>query len=175
MLSIGRARHPGPCNPSNPSGCSIEFLNVGGWLSGGDLALESKALFLAVAQQGSKRYCSAPYCSSFFSLGTFLSGRYCWWPSRGGRQQSPWRTPFSSHSLRSLFQGVLSYGSCYESCPPFRQRGYRPSVRHLWISRGRERPGEASTFRTSLCCCFQLTLRCSVPVSLSFLLAPFSG
>ena len=29
---------------------SIEFLNVGGWLSGGDLALESKAHFLAVAE-----------------------------------------------------------------------------------------------------------------------------
>ena len=35
MLSIGRARHP------RPPGFSIEFLNVGGWLSGGDLALES--------------------------------------------------------------------------------------------------------------------------------------
>ena len=50
MLSIGRARHPGPCNPFDASGCSIEFLNVGGWLSGGDLALESKASFLAVAE-----------------------------------------------------------------------------------------------------------------------------
>ena len=50
MLSIGRARHPGPCIPSNPSGFSIEFLNVGGWLSRGDLALESKAHFLAVAE-----------------------------------------------------------------------------------------------------------------------------
>ena len=36
--------------PSNPSGCSIQFLNVGGWLSRGDLALESKAHFLAVAE-----------------------------------------------------------------------------------------------------------------------------
>ena len=50
MLSIGRARHPGPCIPSNPPGFSVEFLNVGGLLSRGDLALESKAHFLAVAE-----------------------------------------------------------------------------------------------------------------------------
>ena len=42
MLSIGRARHPGPCNPSGPPGCCIEFLNVGGWLSRGDLAPEHR-------------------------------------------------------------------------------------------------------------------------------------
>ena len=50
MLSIDRARHPGPCIPSGPPGFSIEVLNVGGWLSRGDLALESKAHFLAVAE-----------------------------------------------------------------------------------------------------------------------------
>ena len=50
MLSIGRARHPGPCTSSYPSGFSIEFLNVGGWLSRGDLALESNAHFLAIAE-----------------------------------------------------------------------------------------------------------------------------
>ena len=50
MLSIGRARHPGPGTSSYPSGFSIEFLNVGGWLSGGDLALESSVRFLAIAE-----------------------------------------------------------------------------------------------------------------------------
>ena len=50
MLSIGRARHPGPCTSYYPSGFSIEFLNVGGWLSRGDLALESKSHCLAVAE-----------------------------------------------------------------------------------------------------------------------------
>ena len=50
MLSIGRARHPGPGTSSYPPGFSIEFLNVGGWLSRGDLALESSAHFLAVAE-----------------------------------------------------------------------------------------------------------------------------
>ena len=50
MLSIGRARNPGPGTSSYPPGFSIEFLNVGGWLSRGDLALESSAHFLAVAE-----------------------------------------------------------------------------------------------------------------------------
>ena len=50
MLSIGRARHPGPGTSSYPSGFSIEFLNVGGWLSEGDLALEFTVHFLAIAE-----------------------------------------------------------------------------------------------------------------------------
>ena len=50
MLSIGRARHLGPGTSSYPPGFSIEFLNVGGWLSRGDLALESSAHFLAIAE-----------------------------------------------------------------------------------------------------------------------------
>ena len=50
MLSVGRARHPGPGTSSYPPGFSIEFLNVGGWLSKGDLALESSAHFLAIAE-----------------------------------------------------------------------------------------------------------------------------
>ena len=50
MLSIGRARHPGPGTSSYPFGFSIEFLNVGGWLFRSDLALESSAHFLAIAE-----------------------------------------------------------------------------------------------------------------------------
>ena len=50
LMSIGRARYPSPCTSYYPSGFSIEFLNVGGWLCRGDLALESKAHFLAVAE-----------------------------------------------------------------------------------------------------------------------------
>ena len=34
-LLIRRARHPGPGTSSYPLGLSIEFLNVGGWLSWG--------------------------------------------------------------------------------------------------------------------------------------------
>ena len=44
----GRARHPGP--PSQPQHVSIEFHNVGGWLTHGDLALLAGVDFLAVAE-----------------------------------------------------------------------------------------------------------------------------
>ena len=45
-VEVGRARHPGPCTPYYPSGFSIEFLNVGGWLSRGDLASLNTVLSL---------------------------------------------------------------------------------------------------------------------------------
>ena len=51
MLHIGRARHPGPGPRDFPPGqLSVEFLNVGGWLTSGDLALDSCAQFLAIAE-----------------------------------------------------------------------------------------------------------------------------
>ena len=104
MLSIGRARHPGPCTSYNPSGFSIEFLNVGGWLSRGDLALESKAHFLAVAEH---RLIPARARNVTTQLrkvrrssvwAPLLSGRHSWWPCRGWRHQSPWR-PLSLPTL----------------------------------------------------------------------------
>ena len=51
MLHIGRARHPGP-GPRNiiPGQLSIEFINIGGWLTSGDFAMDSFAQFLAVAE-----------------------------------------------------------------------------------------------------------------------------
>ena len=51
MLHIGRARHPGPGRRSFiPGQLSIEFANIGGRLTYGDLALDSCAQFLAVAE-----------------------------------------------------------------------------------------------------------------------------
>ena len=47
-LWIGRTRHPGP--PSQPRHVGVEFLNVGGWLTHGDLALEVGVDFLAGAE-----------------------------------------------------------------------------------------------------------------------------
>ena len=44
----GRARHSGP--PSQPQHFSLEFHNVGGWLTHGDLALDAGVDFLAVAE-----------------------------------------------------------------------------------------------------------------------------
>ena len=51
MLHIGRARHPGP-GPRDiiPGQLSIEFINIVGWLTSGDLAMDSCAQFLAVAE-----------------------------------------------------------------------------------------------------------------------------
>ena len=49
-LWIGRARHPGP--PSLPRHVGDEFLNLGGWLTQGDFALEVGVDFLAVVEHG---------------------------------------------------------------------------------------------------------------------------
>ena len=51
MLHIGSARHPGPgVRYFSSHQLSIEFLNVGGRLTFGDLALDWCAQFLAVAE-----------------------------------------------------------------------------------------------------------------------------
>ena len=51
MFHIGRARHPGPGPRSFfPGQFSVEFVNIGGWLTYGDLALDSCAQFLAEAE-----------------------------------------------------------------------------------------------------------------------------
>ena len=51
MFHIGRARHPRPSPRDFPPGqLSVEFINVDGWLTSGDLALDSCAQFLAVAE-----------------------------------------------------------------------------------------------------------------------------
>ena len=47
-LWIGRTRHPGPT--SLPHHVGIEFLNIGSWLTHGDLALEVQVDFPAVAE-----------------------------------------------------------------------------------------------------------------------------
>ena len=51
MFHIGGARHPGP-GPLyfTPGQLSIEFVNVGGWLTSGDLALDYCAQFLAIVE-----------------------------------------------------------------------------------------------------------------------------
>ena len=51
MLHIGRARHPRPGRRSFiPGQLSIEFANIGGWLTYWDLAMDSCAQFLAEAE-----------------------------------------------------------------------------------------------------------------------------
>ena len=51
MSHTGGARHPGPgTRLFSPCQLSVEFVNVGGWLTYGDLALDSCAQCLAVAE-----------------------------------------------------------------------------------------------------------------------------
>ena len=51
MLHTGRARHPGPGKRFfTPAQLSVEFVNVDGRLTYGDLALDSCAQILAVAE-----------------------------------------------------------------------------------------------------------------------------
>ena len=48
---VGLGRHPGPGKRSFiPGQLSFEFANIGGWLTYGDLAMDSFAQFLAVAE-----------------------------------------------------------------------------------------------------------------------------
>ena len=52
MPHIGRARNPGSGRGNRvPGQLSVEFVNVGGWLTYGDLALDSCAQFLAAAER----------------------------------------------------------------------------------------------------------------------------
>ena len=50
MLHIGSARHPGPGKTLPPGQFSVEFVNIGGSLTCGDLALDSCVQFQAVAE-----------------------------------------------------------------------------------------------------------------------------
>ena len=52
LLWIGRARHPGPS--SIPPHLGIEVLNVGRWLTHGDLALDTGVDFLAAVEHRSR-------------------------------------------------------------------------------------------------------------------------
>ena len=51
MLHTGRARHPGPGKRDRILGhLSVKFAKIGGWLTYGDMAMNSCAQFLAVAE-----------------------------------------------------------------------------------------------------------------------------
>ena len=79
----GRARHPGP--PSQPHHVSLEFHNVGGWLTHGDLALHAGVDFLAVAEHRliparvRSEWSRLKGMGSLFHLGTGFAGFFsCW-------------------------------------------------------------------------------------------------
>ena len=88
VLDIGRARHPGP-GPRvfTPGELSIEFANVGGWLTSGDLALDSCAQFLAVAEHRLIPSRTRSICHQLRRAGhhsiVLLPARDCWWSCWG--------------------------------------------------------------------------------------------
>ena len=104
MFPIGRARHPGPGKRLfTPGQLSVEFVNVGGgWLTCGDLALDSCAQFLAVAEHrlipsGARSVCHQLRMAGHQSvLVSCLSGSGCWWSCWSWGGQSWWYSSFSS-------------------------------------------------------------------------------
>ena len=148
MLSIGRARHPGPCIPSNPSGFSIEFLNVGGWLSSGDLALESKAHFLAVAEhrlvRARARNVTTQLCRARRSS---VWAPSCQDFSPGGHAGvgviSLHGAPLSLPTLFDpSFKEFFRMGRAMRVALPLGNGGIAHLFVILWLSRCRKRPGK---------------------------------
>ena len=89
MFYIGRARHPGPGPRSfTPGQLSIEFVNVGGFLTSGDLALDSCAQFLAIAEH---RPNPLELGRADFGFQCHRSWRKSWKFSAGPRSRSLWR------------------------------------------------------------------------------------
>ena len=138
MLHIGRARHPGPGQRSFTHGqLSIEFANVGGWLTSGDLALDSCAQFLAVAEHRlipsrARSICHqlrkdghqsvwAPACQDRVAGGHAGVGVI----SLGG-------APLSLPSLVTPVPGIFQVGSGFENHFPTAQGG----VVHLFVVYG---------------------------------------
>ena len=99
-LWIGRARHPGP--PSHVQHVGVEFHNVGGWLTHGDLGIRTGVDFLAVAEH---RLIPARVRSEWSRLkgkgissilGTCFSRLFSCWECGGWCHQLTWRSPCSS-------------------------------------------------------------------------------
>ena len=89
---------PGP-RVFTPGQLSVEFVNVGGWLTYGDLAMDSCAQFLAVAEHrlipARARSVGHPESWSSFGLGSCLSGSDCWRSCGSWGHQSWWCSPIS--------------------------------------------------------------------------------
>ena len=142
-VHIGRARHPGP-GPRffTPDQLSIEFANVGGWLTSGDLALDSCAQFLAVAEHRlipsrARSVCHhlrkaghhsvwAPACQDRVAGGHAGVGVV----SLGGASLSlpPFVTP--------QFQEFFRLGRVFENHSSYCSRRSGSSFCCLWLSRG---------------------------------------
>ena len=121
MFHIGRARYPGLVRSRffTLGQLSFEFAHVGGWLTSGDLALDSCAQFLAVAEHRliPSRARSVGHQlrkAGFHSgLGSCLSGSGCWWSCWCWCGQS-WRClPVSPSFVTPQFQEFFRLGRVF--------------------------------------------------------------
>ena len=137
LLHIGRAGHPGPgacCYP--PGQLFIEFANIGGWLTCGDLALDSCGQFLAVVEHRliPSRVRSTGHLlrkASWSSVGLVpcLSRSGCWW-SRWSWSGRPGGAPVALPSFAtSEFQECFGLGRALRVTLPSGKGG----VVHLFV------------------------------------------
>ena len=131
MPHIGRARHPGPGKRFfTPGQLSVEFVNVGGWLTYGDLALDSCAQFLAVAEHRLIPSRSAAESWSSVGLVSCMPGSGCRWSCWSWGYQS-WRCPLSLPSLVTPeFQEFFKLGRVSS----YWKRRSGSSLCCLWVS-----------------------------------------
>ena len=152
MLHIRSARHPGPgTRYFTPGQLSVEFVNVGGWLTYGDLAMDSCAQFLAVAEHrlipsGTRSKCHQLRRAGYLSLVSSLSGSGCWWSCWGRGRQSWWCSSCSPLLCYSSVRGVFQVRSCFENHSSYWERRSGSSFCCLWVSGGGRGCGSASAF-----------------------------
>ena len=135
-------RHPGPGPRDFPPGqLFVEFLNVGGWLTSGDLALDSCAQFLAVAEH--KLIPSIP--RSVRHQLRRAGHHSVWAPAcqdkiagchAGVGVISLGGAPLSLLLCHCSVSGVLQVGSGFENHSSYFSRRSGSSFCCLWLSRG---------------------------------------
>ena len=137
MLHIGRARHPGPGPRDIILGqLSIEFINVGGWLTSGDLAMDSCAQFLAVAEHRLIRPGLGLAVIDFAWLVIILFGLL---PVRIKLlvvMLGLWCSPLSPIICHSSVPGVFQVGSGIENHSSYFSRRSGSPLCCLWVSGG---------------------------------------
>ena len=141
MFHIGSARHPGPCQLFFPPGqLSIEFVNVGGWLTYGDLALDSCAKFLAVAEHRSipsraRSVCHQLRRAGHHSVWSFACQDQVAGGHAGVGVVSLGGAPLSLPSfVTTQYKGVFQVGPSFENHSSYWERRSGSSCCCLWFS-----------------------------------------
>ena len=143
MFHIGRARHPGPGKRFfTPGQLSVEFVNVGGWLTLGDLALDSCAQFLAVAEH---------------RLIPFRARSVCDQLRRAGHH-SVWSLACQDHVAGGhAFVGVVSLGGAPLTLPSFVTPQFQEFFRLGRVLRTTLPTGKGGVVHLFVVCCYQGT------------------